>query len=130
MLSDKQVINFEYSILLACVKLYLYVNRGRHEEELRRWEEEEYYRRVEEERFWEEERHRRYEAEFFEWGAPGRMGPPRGPPGPMGPRPLMEGVGDMAPVRINVLLNASLLYDLFFCMNMYLHIERKLKCRS
>ncbi|XP_020603163.1 zinc finger RNA-binding protein-like [Orbicella faveolata] len=71
--------------------------KGRHEEEIRRWEEEEYYRRVEEERFWEEERHRRYEAEFFEWGAPGRMGPPRGPPGPMGPRPLMEGVGDMVP---------------------------------
>ena len=79
----------------------MHVNRGRHEEELRRWEEEEYYRRVEEERFWEEERHRRYEAEFFEWGAPGRMGPPRGPPGPMGPRPLMEGVGDMGPVRIH-----------------------------
>ena len=77
----------------------LFVNRGRHEEELRRWEEEEYYRRVEEERFWEEENRRRYEAEFFEWG-PGRMGPPRGPPGPMGPRPLMEGVGDMGPVRI------------------------------
>ena len=100
MLSDKHVRNFKYSTSCGCV------NRGRHEEELRRWEEEEYYRRVEEERFWEEERHRRYEAEFFEWGAPGRMGPPRGPPGPMGPRPLMEGVGDMAPVRINVLFNA------------------------
>ncbi|CAH3034416.1 unnamed protein product [Pocillopora meandrina] len=70
--------------------------KGRHEEELRRWEEEEYYRRVEEERFWEEESRRRFEAEFFEWG-PSRMGPPRGPPGPMGPRPLMEGVGDMGP---------------------------------
>ena len=88
---------------LLVFKFYLYVNRGRHEEEIRRWEEEEYYRRVEEERFWEEERHRRYEAEFFEWGPPGRMGPPRGPPGPMGPRPLMEGVGDMAPVRISAL---------------------------
>lgn len=77
--------------------------RGRHEEEIRRWEEEEYYRRVEEERFWEEESRRRYEAEFFEWGpGPGRMGPPRGPPGPMGPRPLMEGAGDMMPVRIHV----------------------------
>ncbi|XP_078376532.1 zinc finger RNA-binding protein-like isoform X2 [Oculina patagonica] len=72
--------------------------KGRHEEEIRRWEEEEYYRRVEEERFWEEESRRRYEAEFFEWGpGPGRMGPPRGPPGPMGPRPLMEGAGDMMP---------------------------------
>ena len=91
-------------------KFYLHVNRGRHEEELRRWEEEEYYRRVEEERFWEEERHRRYEAEFFEWGTPGRMGPPRGPPGPMGPRPLMEGVGDMVPVRIHTLFYALLLY--------------------
>ena len=69
---------------------------------MRRWEEEEYYRRIaEEERFWEEENRRRFEVEFYEGWGPGRMGPPRGPPGPMGPRPLMEGVGDMGPVRIN-----------------------------
>lgn len=67
---------------------------------------------MEEERFWEEESRRRYEAEFFEWGGPGRMGPPRGPPGPMGPRPLMEGVGDMVPVRIHALLNALQLYGI------------------
>lgn len=72
--------------------------KGRQEEDLRRWEEEEYYRRIaEEERFWEEEHRRRFEAEFFEGWGPGRMGPPRGPPGPMGPRPLMEGVGEMGP---------------------------------
>ena len=58
---------------------------------------------MEEERFWEEESRRRFEAEFFEWG-PSRMGPPRGPPGPMGPRPLMEGVGDMGPVGTSCLL--------------------------
>ena len=63
---------------------------------MRRWEEEEYYRRIaEEERFWEEENRRRFEVEFYEGWGPGRMGPPRGPGGPMGPRPLMEGVGDM-----------------------------------
>jgi len=70
---------------------------------MRRWEEEEYYRRIaEEERFWEEEHRRRFEVEFYEGWGPGRMGPPRGPPGPMGPRPLMEGVGDMGPVRRSV----------------------------
>lgn len=67
---------------------------------MRRWEEEEYYRRIaEEERFWEEENRRRFEAEFFEGWGPARMGPPRGPPGLLGPRPLMEGVGDMGPVK-------------------------------
>lgn len=86
---------FLFVCLSSSIFIY-FVNRGRHEEEVRRWEEEEYYRRAEEERFWEEENRRRYEAEFFEWG-PGRMGPPRGP---MGPRPLMEGAGDMVPVRI------------------------------
>lgn len=100
--------------MFVCVKLYLYVNRGRYEEELRRWEEEEYYRRVEEERFWEEERYRRYEVEFFEWGVFGRMGLLRGLLGLMGLRLFMEGVGDMASVRINVLLNVLLLYDFFF----------------
>ena len=66
---------------------------------MRRWEEEEYYRRVmEEERFWEEEQRRRYEAEFFEGWGPSRMGPARGPPGLLGPRPLMDGSSEMVPV--------------------------------
>ena len=92
--------DFPLVVLVCFSRYYSFIaHRGRHEEELRRWEEEEYYRRVEEERFWEEESRRRFEAEFFEW-APNRMGLPRGPSGPLGPRPLMEGVGDMGPVSM------------------------------
>ena len=59
---------------------------------MRRWEEEEYYRRIaEEERFWEEETRRRFEAEFFEGWGPARMGPPRGPPWPVGATPTHGG---------------------------------------
>ena len=42
------------------------------------------------------------------------MGPPRGPPGPMGPRPLMEGVGDMGPVGILFYTEQAGSSDLFY----------------